>query len=116
MRTFVRMEIACVIDCRLTTPARPGHSGGLRPGREPFYDPGAGPGEDPVAAAELTEGVARALEGIGAGVGRGRAAEVFFAVGGLRGLYGGDVAGVTAAARGAVGVPVLIGVAPTRTA
>jgi protein ImuB len=72
--------------------------------------------EDPVAAAELTEGVARALEGIGAGVETERAGEVFFAVGGLRGLYGGEVAGVTAAARAAVGAPVLIGVAPTRTA
>ena len=71
---------------------------------------------DPVAAAELTEAVARALEGIGAGVEVERAGEVFFAVGGLRGLYGGAVGGVTAVARQAVGVPVLIGVAPTRTA
>jgi protein ImuB len=106
------MEIACVIDCRLATPERPGHSGGLRPGRAFSVDRA----EDPVAAAELTEGVARALEGIGAGVETERAGEVFFAVGGLRGLYGGEVAGVTAAARGAVGVPVSIGVAPTRTA
>lgn len=88
--------------------------------------------------------MARALEGIGAGVESERAGEIFFAVGGLRGLYGGEVAGVTAAARRAVeaacgvqrgteadggvrtrravsGVggdesPVLIGVAPTRTA
>jgi hypothetical protein len=102
------MEIACAIDCRLTTPERPGHSGGLRPGRE-FFD-------DPVAAGELTEAVARRLEGIGAGVETERAGEVFFAVGGLRGLYGGEVGGVTAAARAAVGLPVLIGVAPTRTA
>lgn len=71
---------------------------------------------DPVAAAELTEAVARALEGIGAGVETERAGEVFFAVGGLRGLYGGRVDGVTAAARRAIGAPVLIGVAPTRTA
>jgi protein ImuB len=110
------MEIACVIDCRLTTPERPGHSGGLRPGREPFDDLGIDRVDDPVAAAELTEAVARALEGIGAGVETERAGEVFFAVGGLRGLYGGEVTGVTAAARAAVGVPVLIGVAPTRTA
>ena len=106
------MEIACVIDCRLTTPERPGHSGGLRPGRHPLV----GSGADPVAAAELTEAMARALEGIGAGVETERAGEVFFAVGGLRRLYGGEAAGVTAAARDAVGVPVLIGVAPTRTA
>jgi protein ImuB len=71
---------------------------------------------DPVAAAELTEAMARRLEGIGAAVETERAGEIFFAVGGLRGLYGGEVAGVTAVARGAVGTPVLIGVAPTRTA
>jgi protein ImuB len=98
------MEIACVIDCRLAAPERPGRSGGLRPGRVALADP--------VAAAELTEAAARALEGVGAAVETERAGEAFFAVGGLRGLYG----GVTAAARRAVGVPVLIGVAPTRTA
>jgi protein ImuB len=102
------MATACVIDCRLATPERPGRSGGLRPGREPF--------DDPVAAAELTEAMARALEGIGAAVETERSGEIFFAVGGLRGLYGGEVAGVTAAARAVVGAPVLIGVAPTRTA
>jgi protein ImuB len=108
MRTYVRMEIACVIDCRLAAPERPGRSGGLRPGRKALADP--------VAAAELTEAMARALEGVGAGVETERAGEAFFSVGGLRGLYGGEIAGVTAVARGAVGVPVLIGVAPTRTA
>jgi protein ImuB len=102
------MEIACVIDRRLATPERPGHSGGLRPGREPFADP--------VAAGELTEAMARALEGIGAAVEVGRIGEIFFAVDGLRGLYGGEVDGVTAVAREAVGRPILIGVAPTRTA
>jgi protein ImuB len=102
------MEIACAIDCRLATPERPGHSGGLRPGRGPF--------DDPVTAGELTEAMARALEGIGAAVETERAGEIFFAVGGLRGLYGGAVAGVVAVARGTIGVPVLIGVAPTRTA
>jgi protein ImuB len=71
---------------------------------------------DPVATAEATEAIARRLEGIGAAVETERAGEVFFSVGGLRGLYGGEVAGVTRAARVAVGVPVLIGVAPTRTA
>ncbi|MBS1894229.1 MAG: hypothetical protein JST59_23255, partial [Actinobacteria bacterium] len=110
------MEIACVIDCRLTTPERPGHSGGLRSGRETSAGPGVDRAKDPVEAAEMTEAVARALEGIGAGVETERAGEVFFAVDGLRGLYGGEVAGVTAAARAAVGAPVLIGVAPTRTA
>src|SRR5258707_5206963 len=116
MRTYVRMEIACVIDCRLAAPERPGRSGGLRPGREPFADPGPDPVADPVAAAELTEAMARALEGIGAAVETERSGEIFFAVGGLRGLYGGAVAGVTAAAREGVGAPVLIGVAPSRTA
>src|SRR5690349_10556784 len=116
MRTCVRMEIACVIDCRLAAPERPGHSGGLRPGRGTFDGSGSGVGDDPVAAAERTEAVARALEGIGAGVETERAGEVFFAVGGLRGLYGGEVAGVVEAARRAVGAPVWVGVAPTRTA
>jgi protein ImuB len=102
------MEIACVIDCRLATPPRPGRAGGLRPGRD-FFD-------DPVAAGELTEAIARALEGIGAAVETERAGEVFFAVGGLRGLHGGEVAGVIAAARVAIGIAVLIGVGPTRTA
>src|ERR1700760_1067144 len=106
------METACVIDCRLASPGRPGRSGGLRPGRD---DP-SGVVAAPVEAAEWTEAVARALEGIGAGVESERAGEIFFAVGGLRGLYGGEVAGVTAVARAAVGAPVLIGGAPTRTA
>jgi hypothetical protein len=110
------MEIACVIDCRLAAPERPGRSGGLRPGRGLFDDPGIDPADDPVTAAELTEAMAQALEGIGAGVETERAGEIFFAVGGLRGLYGGEVTGVKAVARRAVGVPVLIGVAPTRTA
>src|SRR6201996_5537738 len=102
------MEIACVIDCRLATPERPGHSGGLRPGRDLLGDP--------VEAGELTEATARALEGVSAAVEVERAGEVFFGVDGLRGLYGGEVEGVTAGARAAVGVPVAIGVAPTRTA
>jgi protein ImuB len=110
------MEIACVIDCRLAAPERPGRSGGLRPGREPFADPGPDALADPGAAAELTEAMARALEGIGAAVETERSGEIFFAVGGLRGLYGGTGDGVTATARAVVGAPVLIGVAPTRTA
>src|SRR5882757_2456491 len=123
MRTYVRMEIACVIDRRLAAPERPGHSGGLRPGRQPFDDAVA----DPVAAAELSEAMARALEGVGAAVETERPGEIFFAVGGLRGLYGGEVAGVTAVAEAAIGTvrgrtggaseaagP--IGVGPTRTA
>jgi protein ImuB len=88
------MEIACVIDSRLAAPARPGHSGGLGPGRATL--------PDPVAAAEATEAMVRALESIGAAVESERAGEAFFAVDGLRGLHGGETAGVLEAAREAV--------------
>jgi protein ImuB len=107
------MEIACVIDQRLAVPARPGRSGGFRPGRIELADP--------VAVAERTEQTARALEGIGAAVESERPGEVFFAVDGLRGIHGGERAGVLAAARAAL-LPVLgegesrLGVGPTRTA
>src|ERR1700761_6687536 len=124
------MEIACVVDGCLATPLRPGRAGGLRPGRESSPGAGADPGADPVAAAERSEAMAAALEGIGAAVETERSGEIFFSVGGLRGLYGGDVAGVVAVAEGVVGAvctpigeamdggwaPALIGVAPTRTA
>ncbi|MEZ5076476.1 MAG: hypothetical protein R2725_03425 [Solirubrobacterales bacterium] len=88
------MEIACVIDERLAAPARPGHLGGLGPGRADLADP--------VAAAEATEAMVRALESIGAAVESERSGEAFFAVGGLRGIHGGDAAGVLAVARQAV--------------
>lgn len=58
----------------------------------------------------------RALEGIGAAVESERSGEAFFAVGGLRGIYGGDPEGVLSAARDAIGVQVRTGVAPTRLA
>jgi protein ImuB len=45
----------------------------------------------------------RRLESIGAAVESERAGEAFFAIDGLRGLHGGDSAGVLAAARAAVG-------------
>src|SRR3954452_19513007 len=80
------MEIACVIDSRLAAPSRPGRSGGSRPGRDSL--------PDPLEAAERTETAVRALEAIGAAVESERAGEVFFAVDGLRGLHGGDGAGV----------------------
>ncbi|HVQ57517.1 MAG TPA: hypothetical protein VMS60_01300 [Solirubrobacterales bacterium] len=54
-------------------------------------------------AAERTEAVVRALEGIGAAVESERAGEAFFAVDGLRGIYGGS-AGVLGAVRQAVAV------------
>jgi len=58
----------------------------------------------------------RALEGIGAAVESERAGEAYFAIDGLRGLHGGDRAGVLAAARRAVGGQVLVGTGPTRFA
>jgi hypothetical protein len=89
------MEIACVIDKRLAILPRPGRGGGPRPGRAELADP--------VEAAETTEAMVRALERIGAAVESERPGEAFFAVDGLRGLYGGDSAGVLAVARRAVG-------------
>lgn len=56
----------------------------------------------------------RRLEGIGAAVEAERADEVFFAVDGLRGIHGGDSAGVLAAARRVLGKGPLLGLGPTR--
>jgi protein ImuB len=89
------MEIACVIDKRLASLSRPGRGGGPRPGRAVLADP--------VELGEATEAMVRALEGVGAAVESERPGEAFFAVDGLRGLYGGDDAGVLAAARREVG-------------
>lgn len=100
------MEIACVIDKCLAIPPRPGHAGGPRPGRTALHDP--------VAAAEATEAMLQALEGLGAAVESERPGEVFFAIGGLRGLYGGSSRGVVAAARRVLGEEKAIGVGPTR--
>src|SRR6201746_72322 len=131
------MEIACVLDSRLGSPARPGLSGGLRPGRHALADPveaaertealvrrpggdgaaggararggGRGPGRqalaDPVEAAERTEALVRRLEAIGAAVESERVGEAFFAVDGLRGIHGGDSAGVLATGRGGLEGP-----------
>lgn len=71
---------------------------------------------DPVEAGELTEGLLRRLERIGAAVESERAGEAFFALDGLRGIHGGESAGVLAAARRAAKAEVRIGVAPTRFA
>jgi protein ImuB len=71
---------------------------------------------DPVEAGELTERLLRRLERIGAAVESERAGEALFALDGLRGLYGGESAGVLAVARRAVEMEVRIGVAPTRFA
>lgn len=100
------MEIACVIDNRLATPSRPGHAGGPRPGRADL--------DDPVAVAEATAAMVGKLESIGAAVESERPGEAFFALDGLRGLYGGSVSGVLAAAREAVGEGRAIGTGSTR--
>src|SRR5215467_14424507 len=71
---------------------------------------------DPVEASELTERLLRRLERIGAAVESERPGEAFFALDGLRGLHGGERAGVLAAARQAAEIEVRIGVAPTRFA
>lgn len=90
------MEVACVLVSEATLLA-------LREGR----------GEAPE---DLWEEALRRLEGMGAAVESERTGEAFFAVDGLRGIHGGDAAGVAAAARSALAVPALIGVAPTRFA
>lgn len=89
------MEIACVIDKRLATPPRPDRAGGPRSGRAVL--------EDPVEALETTETMVRSLESIGAAVETGGPGEAFFAVDGLRSIYGGSSRGVLATARRAVG-------------
>jgi protein ImuB len=71
---------------------------------------------DPVEAGELTEGLLRRLERIGAAVESERAGEAFFALNGLRGIHGGTSAGVLVAVRRAAKAGVRIGVAPTRFA
>ncbi len=71
---------------------------------------------DPARAAERWDGLLVRLEGIGAAVESGRPGEAFFAVAGLRGIHGGEVSGVIAAARTAAQLPVRIAVAPNRFA
>jgi protein ImuB len=102
------MEIACVIDTRLATPSRPERAGGPRSGRAALHDP--------VAAAEETESLVRALEALGAAVESEQPGEAFFAVDGLRGLYGGEASGVLAAARRAAGEDKALGTGRTRFA
>jgi protein ImuB len=71
---------------------------------------------DPARVAELWDGLLGRLEGIGAAVESERPGEAFFAVDGLRGIHGGEVAGVLAAARDAAQLPVRIAAAPNRFA
>jgi protein ImuB len=105
------MEIACVMEGRLAAPVRPGRPGGARPGRDVL--------PDPVEAAELTEAMARALEGIGAAVEAERRGELYFALDGLRRLYGGTGGALAAARRAtaaALGSEPRLALAPTRFA
>jgi protein ImuB len=97
------MEIACVTgvidvsDQCLATPLRPDRAGGPRSGRATLAL------ADPLEALEATEAMVRALESIGAAVESEAAGEAFFAVDGLRAIYGGSSRGVIAAARRALG-------------
>ncbi len=65
---------------------------------------------------DVWEDELRSLEGIGAALESERPGEAFFALGGLRGLYGGGREGVLGAASAALSVPARLGVAPTRFA
>lgn len=89
------MEIACVTEKRLASPPRPDRAGGPRSGRADL--------QDPVEVLEATEEMARGLESIGAAVEQENPGEAFFAVDGLRSIYGGSSRGVLAAARRAIG-------------
>lgn len=71
---------------------------------------------DPVRAAEIWERACCRLEAIGAAVEADRQGEAFFEVDGLRGLYGGEIAGVLAHARRSIRLPVRIAAAPGRFA
>ena len=68
------------------------------------------------APEDVWEGELRRLEGIGAALESERAGEAFFAVDGLRGIYGGRLSGVVEAARRAAAMPPRVAVAPTRFA
>ncbi|MGN6816126.1 MAG: hypothetical protein ACTHK3_08575 [Solirubrobacterales bacterium] len=102
------MELACVIDKRLAAQLRPDRAWGLRSGRAGL--------PDPLEAGEATETMVRALEARGAAVESEQPGEAFFAVDGLRGLYGGEVAGVLAAAQRAAGDGFQLGTGKTRFA
>jgi nucleotidyltransferase/DNA polymerase involved in DNA repair len=71
---------------------------------------------DPERADAAWERALVTLEGIGAAVWTERAGEAFFAVRGLRGLWGGNVEGVLERARRAIELPARLGAGPTRLA
>jgi protein ImuB len=71
---------------------------------------------DPAGVADAWEAVLARLEGIGAAVEPGPPGVAWFAADGLRRLHGGDLEGVLAASRRALGGRARIGAAPSRFA
>jgi protein ImuB len=71
---------------------------------------------DPEGVRSLWNAVLDRLEGIGAAVESDRAGASFFEAGGLHGIHGGDLAGVLAAARRALGAGARFGAGPSRFA
>jgi protein ImuB len=71
---------------------------------------------DPEGVRSLWHAVLDRLEGIGAEVESDHAGAAFFVAGGLEGIHGGDLAGVLAAARRALGAGARFGAAPSRFA
>lgn len=71
---------------------------------------------DPAGVADEWERLLGALEGMGAAVESARPGLAWFDARGLRTLYGGEVEGVIAAARRALGTPARAGAAPSRFA
>jgi protein ImuB len=71
---------------------------------------------DPEGVRSLWNGVLDRLEGIGAAVESDQAGAAFFEAVGLEGIHGGDLPGVLAAARRALGTGARFGAAPSRFA
>jgi protein ImuB len=71
---------------------------------------------DPEGVRSLWGAVLDRLEGIGAELESDHAGAAFFVAGGLEGIHGGDLAGVIAAARRALGAGARFGAAPSRFA
>jgi protein ImuB len=71
---------------------------------------------DPEGVRSLWNAVLDRLEGIGAEVESDHAGAAFFVAGGLEGIHGGDLAGVLAAGRRALGAGARFGAAPCRFA
>jgi protein ImuB len=71
---------------------------------------------DPAGTRELWSSALDRLEGIGAKVESDRAGEAVFEADGLQGIHGGDLAGVLAATRRALGGGARLGAAPSRFA